>query len=62
MTAKALTSLTFLKAVNQASKGQRASLSMMATGDGPFKADAQALLSIIAANEAQPPQTRAFGR
>lgn len=62
VTAKALTSLTFLKAVNQASKGQRASLSMMATGDGPFKADAQAILSIIAANEAQPPQTRAFGR
>lgn len=62
ITAKALTSTTFLKAVSRASKGERSTLSAMAGGDGPFKADAQAILTVLAANEAQPPQVRAFGR
>lgn len=50
--AKAFTSLPFLRALNRAAAGDARSLSAMATGNGAFAADAKEILRLMAADTA----------
>jgi len=55
ITAKALTSEVFLRAVNRAARGDAKSVEAMAKGSGPYAADAKAILTMMGATAAQTP-------
>lgn len=53
LTVRAMTSVPFLKALNNAARGDSRSLSAMANGNGPFAVDARTILQMTAAETAQ---------
>lgn len=55
LTAKALTSEVFLRAVNRAARGDAKTVEAMAKGSGPYAADAKAILTMMGATAAQAP-------
>lgn len=60
LSARALTSTTFLKAMNSAARGDTKMLKAMANGNGPFKTDAATIIRLAAADQAAPqPQPEA---
>lgn len=59
VSAKAMTSPTFLRAVNRAARGNTRDLAAMAAGNGAYKRDAMTLLQLTAANQgASPAETQ----
>ena len=56
LSARALTSQTFLRAVNDWNAGRTKGLSAMATGSGPFASDAVQILRLMAAEAANSPE------
>lgn len=58
LSARALTSTTFLKAMNAAARGDVRTMRAIANGNGPFRTDARTILRLAAADAASPqPQT-----
>lgn len=53
LSAKAMTSTTFLKLLNNAARGDSRALTAMANGNGPFAMDAKTVLQIMAAEASQ---------
>lgn len=53
LTARAMTSPTFLRALNNAARGDAKALSAMANGNGPFAVNAKTILQMTAAEAAQ---------
>lgn len=53
LSVRAMTSVPFLKALNNAARGDSRSLSAMANGNGPFAVDARTILQMTAAETAQ---------
>ena len=53
LTARAMTSPVFLRALNNAARGDAKALSAMANGNGPFAVDAKTILQMTAAEAAQ---------
>lgn len=56
VTSRALTSQTFLRAVNEWNAGSQKALTAMASGNSPFKSDAAQILRLMAAEAANSPE------
>lgn len=53
LSARAMTSVPFLKALNNAARGDQRALQAMANGNGPFAVDARTIMQLTAAEAAQ---------